>query len=48
MGFELSSAALHILAMLFMLLDHLWATVVPGKQQFCRRYLIYCIAELAA
>ena len=31
MGFELSSAALHILAMLFMLLDHLWATVVPGN-----------------
>ena len=31
MGFELTSAALHILAMAFMLLDHLWATVVPGN-----------------
>lgn len=31
MGAELTSAGLHILAMLFMLLDHLWATVVPGN-----------------
>jgi len=31
-GFDLSSAALHILAMVFMLCDHLWATVVPGNQ----------------
>ena len=29
--FDLSSAGLHILAMGFMLLDHLWATVVPGN-----------------
>lgn len=29
---ELTSAALHILAMVFMLCDHLWATVVPGNQ----------------
>ena len=29
---ELTSAALHILAMLFMFCDHLWATVVPGNQ----------------
>lgn len=28
---DLSSAGLHILAMAFMLLDHLWATVVPGN-----------------
>lgn len=32
MGFELTSAALHVLAMVFMLLDHLWATVVPGNE----------------
>lgn len=30
--FDLSSAALHILAMLFMLCDHLWGTIVPGNQ----------------
>lgn len=30
--FGISSAALHILAMLFMLLDHMWATVVPGNE----------------
>ena len=29
--FDISSAGLHILAMFFMLLDHLWATVVPGN-----------------
>ncbi len=29
---DLSSAALHVLAMAFMLLDHLWATVVPGNE----------------
>ena len=29
--FDLSSCALHILAMAFMLCDHLWATVVPGN-----------------
>ncbi len=29
---DLSSAALHILAMCFMLCDHLWATVIPGNQ----------------
>lgn len=29
--FELTSFALHILAMLFMLCDHLWATVVSGN-----------------
>ena len=28
---EVTSAALHIMAMLFMLCDHLWATVVPGE-----------------
>ena len=29
--FELTSAALHILAMALMLCDHLWGTVVPGN-----------------
>ncbi|MBR2409719.1 MAG: hypothetical protein IKB07_12300 [Lachnospiraceae bacterium] len=28
---EISSMTLHILAMVFMLCDHLWATVVPGN-----------------
>ena len=28
---ETTSASLHILAMLFMLCDHLWGTVVPGN-----------------
>ena len=28
---EVTSAALHIMAMVFMLCDHLWATVVPGN-----------------
>ena len=30
-GYDISSAGLHILAMCFMLVDHLWATVVPGN-----------------
>ncbi len=29
--FELTSASLHILAMVFMLCDHLWGTIVPGN-----------------
>lgn len=29
---ELTSASLHILAMVFMLCDHMWATVIPGNQ----------------
>lgn len=29
---DISSATLHILAMFFMLLDHAWATVVPGSE----------------
>ena len=28
---ELTSASLHILAMAFMLCDHMWATVIPGN-----------------
>ena len=31
MGIAVSSAGLHVLAMISMLLDHLWATVVPGN-----------------
>lgn len=38
---DLSSAGLHVLAMLFMLLDHLWATVVPGNDW------LTCIGRLA-
>lgn len=41
MGFELTSAALHILAMIFMLLDHLWATVVLGNDWMT------CVGRLA-
>ena len=29
--FDLSSCALHIIAMLLMLCDHMWATVIPGN-----------------
>lgn len=29
---NLSAAALHILAMAFMLMDHLWATLLPGQE----------------
>lgn len=34
-GFEISSAALHIMAMLFMLLDHMWATVLSYNWMTC-------------
>ena len=30
--FDLSAAALHILAMAFMLMDHLWATLLPAQE----------------
>ncbi len=39
--FDLSSAALHVLAMAFMLCDHLWATVIPGNQW------LTCVGRLA-
>ena len=29
--FDLSAAALHILAMVLMLMDHLWATLLPAQ-----------------
>lgn len=29
--FSLSAAALHILAMMLMLMDHLWATLLPRR-----------------
>lgn len=40
-AFDISSAGLHVLAMLFMLLDHLWATVVPGNDWMT------CVGRLA-
>lgn len=39
--FDISSAGLHILAMILMLCDHLWATVVPGNDW------LTCIGRLA-
>lgn len=30
-GFDISSFTLHVLAMFFMLLDHMWATITPGR-----------------
>lgn len=39
--FDISSAGLHLLAMAFMLLDHLWATVVPGNDWMT------CVGRLA-
>jgi len=30
--FDISSAALHIIAMLLMLMDHLWATLLPAEE----------------
>ena len=38
---DISSAGLHILAMVFMLCDHLWGTVVPGNNW------LTCIGRLA-
>lgn len=38
---EITSAALHILAMAFMLCDHLWGTIVPGNDW------LTCIGRLA-
>lgn len=39
--YDISSAGLHILAMSFMLLDHMWATVVPGNEWMT------CVGRLA-
>ena len=39
--FESTSFTLHILAMVFMLCDHLWATVVPGNEW------LTCIGRIA-
>lgn len=39
--FEITSMALHIMAMVFMLCDHLWATIVPGNDW------LTCIGRLA-
>ena len=30
--FDISAATLHILAMAFMLCDHLWATLLPAQE----------------
>lgn len=38
---ETTSASLHIMAMAFMLCDHLWATVVPGNEW------LTCVGRLA-
>jgi len=38
---EITSAALHIMAMLFMLCDHLWGTIVPGNDW------LTCVGRLA-
>ena len=40
-GFGLSSFTLHILAMVFMLMDHMWATVVPDNMW------LTCVGRLA-
>ena len=39
--FEVTSAALHLMAMAFMLCDHLWATVVEGNDW------LTCVGRLA-
>lgn len=39
--FELSSMALHIMAMVFMLCDHMWGTVIPGNDW------LTCVGRLA-
>ena len=39
--FDINALALHILAMIFMLFDHLWATVIPGNQW------LTCVGRLA-
>ena len=38
---DISAATLHILAMAFMLCDHLWATIIPGNQW------LTCLGRLA-
>ena len=39
--FEISSLTLHIMAMLFMVCDHLWGTIVPGNDW------LTCIGRIA-
>lgn len=38
---NISASTLHILAMIFMLFDHLWATIIPGNQW------LTCLGRLA-
>jgi len=40
--FEITSMALHVMAMLFMLSDHLWATVIPWQANW-----MTCVGRLA-
>ena len=39
--FDISAAALHIIAMAFMLMDHLWATLLPAQEW------LTCVGRLA-
>ncbi len=39
--FEITSMALHIMAMIFMLCDHLWGTIIPGNDW------LNCIGRIA-
>ena len=39
--FDISTFVLHIIAMIFMLCDHLWATLIPGNQW------LTCLGRLA-
>ena len=37
-NFELTAAVLHIIAMTLMLMDHLWATLLPAREwPHCRK-----------
>ena len=40
--FEVTSMALHLMAMVFMLCDHLWATVIPWQADW-----LTCLGRLA-
>ena len=45
---ELTSAGLHVLAMFFMLLDHMWATVLPWNWMTCVGRLAFPIFAFMA
>ena len=45
--FDLSAAALHILAMALMLMDHLWATLLPAQEWLtCAGRYGYCFRSI--